>query len=119
MDADYIIQTDDRISVYPVFERFNIKNVTQVRSQPLRRPKFITDAGLEELADQMNTLGLDVVCHASGTQSALIHRADIEKRIILTLDRKILKKRSVIRAIALNTRKTEFQVKEIRRYLYL
>ena len=119
VDAGYIIHTDDRISVYPVFERFNIANVTRVRSRPLRRPKFITDAGLEALADQLSALGLDVICNALDTRSGLIKQSKNEKRIILTLDRKILRQRSVARAIVLNAGTIDQMVEELRQRLDL
>ena len=45
----HIAQDGDRISVYPVFESFNISGVTKLRERPLRRPKFIVDKGFEPM----------------------------------------------------------------------
>lgn len=119
VDADCTIQTDDRISIYPVFERFNIESVSRVRSRALRRPKFITDCGLEKLADQLRRRGLDVVCNVSGNKSEMMRRSKKEKRIILTLNRKILKHRSITHAIVLKARTTDQMVREIRNQLDL
>ena len=43
VDFNTIFQDGDRVSVYPVFESFNIQNVTQLRRLPLRRIQFIAD----------------------------------------------------------------------------
>jgi hypothetical protein len=119
VDADCIMDPDDRVSVYPVFERFNIKSVTRVRSRTLRRPKFITDSELKALADQMSALGFDVVCHDSAVLNEMIKRAEKEKRTILTLDRELVRQRTVIRAIVLKAQPTKAQIQEIRQYLDL
>ncbi len=118
-DADCVIQADDRVSVYPVFERFNIETVTRVRSRPLRRPRFITDAGLEELAHLLRAQGLDVVCHDSAALRDIILQAEKDRRIILTLDGKRINWQAVTRAIFLKTRTTESQIQEIVQYLDL
>ncbi len=47
VDFNYIIKDRDRVSVYPVFERLNIQNVTQLRRVPLRRIQFIVDSHLD------------------------------------------------------------------------
>ena len=41
VDFNYILQHGDRVSVYPVFESLNIRNVTLLRRFPLRRIQFI------------------------------------------------------------------------------
>jgi hypothetical protein len=41
VDFYYMIKDGDHVSVYPVFERLNIQNVTQLRRVPLRRIQFI------------------------------------------------------------------------------
>lgn len=119
VNPDWAIQADDRISVYPVFERFNIACVTRVRSHALRKPKFITDVGLEELADQLSALGLDAICAVTGLKNNMIQCSKKEKRTILTLDRKVLRHRSVTHAIVLKTRTTDQMVQEIWDYLDL
>jgi hypothetical protein len=36
MDFSYLVSDGDRISVYPIFETFDITGVTKVRDKPLR-----------------------------------------------------------------------------------
>ncbi len=40
VDFHYILQSGDRVSVYPVFEQLNIKNITHLRKIPLRQNHF-------------------------------------------------------------------------------
>jgi uncharacterized protein len=117
--ADQEIQIDDRISVYPVFERLNLKGVTQVRKRPLRRIKFITDSGLDDLTDRLSALGFDTVRMVSGFKGQILQRSEKEKRIILTMDRDIFRRGSVTRVIILSSSRTDRQVQEIRAYLDL
>ena len=119
VDSDCVILSDDRISVYPVFERLNIETVTRARTRPLRRPRFIADAGLEKLAEQLRMQGLDAVCPDSDGLNAMIQQAEKDKRIILTLDRNRINRQAVNRAIVLKAPTTESQIQEIMQYLDL
>lgn len=46
---DCIINDKDDISVYPVFETFDITEVQHLRPLPLREPKFVCDVHLGKL----------------------------------------------------------------------
>jgi hypothetical protein len=37
MDFGYLLKDGDRVSVYPIFERFDISGITRVREEPLRK----------------------------------------------------------------------------------
>ena len=39
VDFSYLVRDGDRISVYPVFETFDISSITKVRDKPLRLTK--------------------------------------------------------------------------------
>lgn len=40
---DYMLRDSDRISVYPVFELFDLSGISQSGQKPLRNPTFICD----------------------------------------------------------------------------
>src|SRR5512134_1339097 len=42
-DLDQAVHEEERISVYPVFERFDIQGLSRVREKPLRKLQFIVD----------------------------------------------------------------------------
>lgn len=58
VEFNYILNDKDEISVYPVYESFDIKEIRHLR-QSLREPKFILDVQLGSLAKYMRMEGLD------------------------------------------------------------
>lgn len=57
----YILQDGDRISVYPVFELFDLSEVSRLREKPLRNPTFICDVHLGRLCKYLRMLGWDTL----------------------------------------------------------
>ena len=47
VDFSYIVADGDRISVYPVFESFDIAGLTRLRPRPLRETRFVLDVHVE------------------------------------------------------------------------
>ena len=88
---DYILKDRDRVSVYPVFESFNITHVTRLRKIPLRRNKFIADINLGNMVKYMRVLGLDVYYDTSISNREMIEISNAKNRIILTRSKKLLK----------------------------
>jgi hypothetical protein len=80
------LRAGDRVSVYPEFERLDVTGVTQLPNRPLRRPRFIVDRDLEDLARCLQRLGWDVRVGGSLSPSELIAVSRKEKRIVLTRD---------------------------------
>ena len=95
VNFDYHLKADDHISVYPKFESFDIKGITQLRSEPLREVKFILDVHLGKLAKFLRLLGFDSVYKNQQDDKKIIQTAKQEKRIILTRDIGILKHNEV------------------------
>ncbi len=84
-----------RLSVYPVFESFDIGGVTRVRPTPLREPRFLLDVHLGRLACALRLLGFDAGYANDRDDAALAALAAAERRILLTRDRGLLKRRAV------------------------
>ena len=61
VDFRYQAGEKDRISVYPVFESFNIKGLSKLREEPLRVNKFVLDVHLGKLARYMRFSGFDTL----------------------------------------------------------
>ncbi|NBF40847.1 MAG: twitching motility protein PilT [Spirochaetes bacterium] len=91
----YRVQDGDRIAVYPVFESFDVGEVSRVRTTPLREPRFILDVHLGKLARLMRMLGFDTLYNNSWDDPEIVQRGLAENRIILTRDAGILKRREV------------------------
>jgi uncharacterized protein with PIN domain len=108
---DYHLRPGDRISVYPVFESMNIANLTHLRPQPLRDPRFICDNHLGKLTRRLRLLGFDVI--SSQTDGGIVETALAEHRIIITRDRGILKQRAVTHGYLVRSDFVTEQVVEI------
>jgi len=83
---DHALCAGDRVSVYPEFERLDVSGVTKLPNRPLRRPRFIVDRDLEELARCLQRLGWDVRFDGSLPPSELLAVSKKEKRILITRD---------------------------------
>jgi hypothetical protein len=90
-----LIQDGDRISVYPVFECFDIGRISRVREQPLRQTRFVADAHLGRLAAYLRMLGFDTRYHNDLGDEGLAAVSSSERRILLTRDRGLLKRSAV------------------------
>ena len=117
VDFNYILQDEDCVSVYPVFESLNITNVTRLRKIPLRRNKFIADINLGDIVKYMRVLGLDLYYDPLLSIRELIEISIKENRIILTKSRKLLRFKDVSHGIFIRPGTTIEQIKRILDYL--
>jgi len=81
----------ERVAVYPVFERFDVTDVTRLRPEPLRVTRFIADVHLGKLARHLRLLGFDTAWRRDLKDEEIVDRSLAEGRIILTRDLGILK----------------------------
>jgi uncharacterized protein with PIN domain len=114
VDFAYLVQDGDRISVYPVFEAFDIGGVTRVRPAPLRDLRFVLDVHLGRLAAFLRLAGFDVVYRNDFDDEALAELA-LGGRVLLTRDQELLKRRSVTRGYWLRSTDPQRQLAEVLR----
>ena len=117
VDFNYILQDEDRVSVYPVFESLNITNVTRLRKIPLRRNKFIADINLGNIVKYMRVLGFDLYYDPFLSNREIIELSKRENRIILTKSRKLLNFKEVSHGIFIRPGTTGEQIRQIIDYL--
>ena len=108
-----MVEDGDRVSVYPVFEAFDIAPLSRVRPRPLRRTKFIADVHLGKLASYLRMLGFDTLWEAGLDDEDLAGTASREKRIILTRDRDLLKRKSVTHGYFVRQTAARLQLAEV------
>ena len=113
VDFDYILQDEDRASVYPVFESFNIAGFTRLRKTPLRKTSFIADPHLGDIAGSLRVLGFDVTYDPSLSNREIIEISRNENRIILTRNVDLLKHGDVTHGIYIRPGTTEEKVTQI------
>jgi hypothetical protein len=95
VDFSYRVQDGDHISVYPVFEAFDIAGLTRLRAEPLREPRFVLDTHLGKLAAYLRLLGFDTLYRSCSTDEELAGTSRDEHRILLTRDTGLLKRGAV------------------------
>ena len=110
---DYLIKDSDDISVYPLFESFDVSEVQHLRPKPLRNPKFIADIHLGKLARYLRMVGFDVLYKNNFDDDEIVKISLEEKRAILTKGRGILKRNDVTHGYWVRSSKVKAQVVEI------
>ena len=117
VDFRYILQDNDRVSVYPVFELLNITGITRLRKIPLRRNKFIADINIGNIVKYMRVMGLDVYHDSQLSNGEIIEISNTKNRIILTQDKKLLKFKYVSHGMFIRPGSTIEQIRRIIEYL--
>ena len=86
---DYKLKKEDRISIYPVFELFDISGISKVHDKPLRNLKFLGDVHLGRLCKYLRMLGFDTLYFNDFTTDELIELSFQGHRILLSKNQKI------------------------------
>jgi uncharacterized protein with PIN domain len=110
---DYHLDDGDRVSVYPVFESFDISPVIRLRPKPLRDTRFVLDGHVGKLARLLRMLGFDTLYRPDFEDSEIVQIAADEKRIILTRDVELLKAGTVTHGYWVRSVSPNEQVGEI------
>ena len=117
VDFGYRLRDGQRVSVYPVFESFDISALTRVRPAPLRAVRFLVDANLAKLAVLLRMCGLDASDagmlppgSADREDARLVTAARREQRIILTRDRRLLERKAVTHGCFVRSQDPEQQL---------
>lgn len=110
---NYLIKNGDDISVYPVFESFDVSKVQHLRAKPLRKPKFICDVHLGKLARNLRMFGFDVFYKNDLTDNQIVKIALSERRTILTRDVGILKRKEVTHGYFIREQEPGKQASEV------
>lgn len=113
VDFSYIVNDNDRISVFPVFGSLDISGVTRLTLSPLDDTKFVLDVHLRKLARTMRLLGFDADYEDDRDDDVLAVIAATENRILLTCDRQLLMRKIVPRGIIVRSRNPEQQIIEV------
>jgi len=91
----YVVRDGDRIAVYPMFESFDVTPELKVRRETLRKPRFVLDVHLGRLAAYLRMLGFDAAYANCSSDAELVRISTVERRILLTRDRGLLKRSAV------------------------
>ena len=113
VDFSYQVKENDRISVYPVFESFNIQNETCIREKPLRILKFILDVHLGKLCRYLRFSGFDCLYSNKYKDREIAEISDKEGRIVLSRDRGLLKRSIITKGYWIRSQNPAEQYREV------
>lgn len=113
VDFKYSPQNNDTISVYPVFESFDIQDVIKLRPAPLRETKFVLDVHLGKLVKKLRMLGFDTLYSNCYKDSEIAEISAEENRIVLTRDRGLLKRSIIKRGYLVRSENPDEQLDEV------
>ncbi|MFZ5952177.1 MAG: Mut7-C RNAse domain-containing protein [Candidatus Rifleibacteriota bacterium] len=112
-DFDCRLNDGDQISVYPVFESFDISGVTRLQQRPLRDLHFIADCHLGTLAQKLRLLGFDVEYDNRAEDEFLVDAVVARRKILLSRDRRLLMRRVIDRGYFIRSQIPYEQVIEV------
>ncbi|WP_263262252.1 Mut7-C ubiquitin/RNAse domain-containing protein [Pseudomonas sp. RIT-PI-S] len=110
---DQRLEGEDRVAVYPKFERLDISPISRLHQFPAGIPRFVADAHLGGLARLLRMAGFDTLFDNACADPALAAMARREARILLTRDRDLLKHRAVTHGCYVHTLKPVAQLREL------
>lgn len=115
----YLVQDGDRVTVYPVFETFDISTALRVRSSPLRQTRFVLDARLERLAWYLRLLGFDAVVGEGWSDDELQVASLRENRILLAPDSRLMEGGQITHGYCVRSSRPHQQAAEVIRRFHL
>lgn len=110
---DRLLKGGERVAVYPMFERLDITPLSHLRPRPLREPRFVLDVHLGKLARYLRLLGFDTSYDRAHADPRLAAIATKERRILLTRDKGLLKRKAVTRGYWLRNTEPRLQIAEV------
>jgi uncharacterized protein with PIN domain len=119
VDFSYIVADQDQVSVYPVFERFDVSPLIRLRDRPLREPRFVIDANLGRLARYLRLLGFDCLYKNTFSDDDVARISQQQARIVLTRDRRLLQRKIISHGLFVRATQPRQQVGEVMQRLDL
>jgi len=112
---EYILQDKDVVEAIPLTPPVNPMVPTVLRPQPLERIAFVVDVNAGKLALLLTTLGFDTMYGSASKNGILAEIAHSQKRILLTRDTSLLKRKIVMHGYLLQAHDPTKQLIEVMR----
>ena len=113
VDFAYRLAHLNRVSVYPMFESYDITSLVRLRPEPLRQSAFVLDVHLGKLVRMLRLLGFDCLYRNDYEDPEIVDISVRQNRIILTRDRHLLQAGAVTRGYWVRSGAVDDQVGEI------
>jgi uncharacterized protein with PIN domain len=103
----------ERVAVYPMIERFELRPLYRLRPKPLRRTRFLADVHLGKLARLLRLLGFDTRYSIDLSDRELVATSIRERRILLSRDVRLFMYKALTRGYRLRSTVPEHQLEEV------
>jgi len=103
----------DRVSVFPAFTGFRPGPPQPLRPGLSDTGRFVLDVHLGKLAVLLRLLGFDALFPGDVDDGILADISSVESRILLTCDRKLLMRKSVVHGCLIRSRNPEEQARQV------
>ncbi|HLA44475.1 MAG TPA: Mut7-C RNAse domain-containing protein [Aggregatilineales bacterium] len=113
VDFAYIVQNEDRVDVYPRFEKVDLPDKVCLRPAIPGKVRFILDTHLGRLAAYLRMLGFDTLYRNDYPDEELAQVSSDENRVLLTRDIGLLKRSLVTYGYFVRNTNPRHHLKEI------
>jgi len=113
VDFSYKPQPADEIFVEALLGPVDVTKPTNLRALPYPAYRFIVDECVKNLAAKLRMIGCDVVSESRFNDRQIVEISAVEKRVILTRDRGLLKRKDAVWGRLIRNTDSEEQFKEV------
>lgn len=113
VDFSHKLHGGERVSVYPMFECFELGDAARLRPSALREPRFVLDVHLGRLASYLRLLGFDCLYRNDYGDDELLWISRSQHRILLSRDTGLLKRAALTHGAFLHATDPRRQVREV------
>lgn len=92
----YLADPKDRIDVYPISAPADFSRPSILRPEPLNDTRFLADVNVGRLAILLRMVGMDTAYKNIHSDAELAEIANTQRRILLTKDKRLLKRSKII-----------------------
>lgn len=110
---DHLLTGGERVAAYPPFHRLAVDDAMSLWPDPPEPRRFVLDVHLGTLARRLRLLGFDCWYRTDADDDELAAVADAEQRILLSRDRQLLVRRTVIHGYCPRADDPEEQLAEV------
>lgn len=110
---DHLLENNDRVAVYPHFRRLDVRPLSPICPSFADHFRFVADAHLGGLARLLRMAGFDTLYDNHFQDGEIEEIAGLGRRIVLTRDRELLKRRAVVHGCYVRETRPAHQLHEI------
>jgi uncharacterized protein with PIN domain len=113
VDFSYQPKAGDRIEVHSLLGPVDVTKPSRLRPEPFRAQHFIVDECVANLAPKLRMLGCDAIADRRWDDKQIAEISAQEKRILLTRDRGLLKRKEAVWGYFLRSTDPKEQIREV------